>query len=208
MDEAALAEARRLLPEGRALEQRLWETRRRLLRSIGFPILPSELVKEISTWNKQVLALADKCLSAREAGDVRTLPAQMTPVADAKTIGEILQDNQQVLLRLIQAGERQNPIGHPDEDSLLLGELDVAIQYMQGLLKSDHATATLAEELAEAYVKARQVTLTTHPRFVGRLKPLDPPLSGEHRDALRADAERYIGLLDWARSELRKEVGS
>jgi hypothetical protein len=107
VDANALAEARELIEPSRGLKDRVWEGRRRALRSLGFAILPSDLVAEIREWNGRVLALADECLNAREAGDVSTYPALMGNFAGADILASLIQNNRAVLSRLIAAGERQ-----------------------------------------------------------------------------------------------------
>jgi hypothetical protein len=97
-DEIAIPAAREaidLIEKGKQLEEEAWTIWRRVRRS-GIPIhmLPKEFHERVNSWNADVLALADKVLTTKEAAQVAVYPmSSFRSFSTAQHVADVIQSN-------------------------------------------------------------------------------------------------------------------
>jgi hypothetical protein len=86
----------------------------------------------------------------------------------------------------------------------LLGEIDIAIQYMAGRIEHI-GDGTDAGEIEHSYKQLRRVILRECPRHAELLPPFENPIPSESESALRTEAEKLLARMDRVREAVRSE---
>ena len=104
-DVAVIAEreATLLRQKGEQLEEEVWRRWKQIRRSSApFPMFGAEFHEEVRAWNRKVLALADRVLTAKESAEVAVYPgSSFRTFLGGPAVSEIIQSNLKTL-RLIR----------------------------------------------------------------------------------------------------------